>query len=80
MEADGGRRAEILPWLAALRREGLSADTDSAGRSLKGPLTQAGRLGARATLVVAGDGQVLRRPGREDVQVGSLAELEELLG
>ena len=78
--ADGGRRDEILPWLAALRRKGLSADTDYAGRSLKGQLTQAGRLGARATLVVEGDGQVLRRPGREDVQVGSLAELEELLG
>ena len=55
-------------------------DTDYAGRSLKGQLTQAGRLGARATLVVEGEGQALRRSGREDVQVGSLAELEELLG
>ncbi len=78
--ADVGRRAEILPWLADLRRRGLRADTEYAGRSLKGQLTQAGRLGARATLVVEGDGQVLRRPGREDVRVGSLEELLELLG
>jgi histidyl-tRNA synthetase len=77
--ADPRRRPEILPWLAKLRAGGLRADTDYARRSLKGQLTQAGRLGARATLVVEADGQVLRRPGREDVQVGSLAELEDLL-
>jgi histidyl-tRNA synthetase len=77
--ADASRRLEILPWLAELRRQGLRADTDYARRSLKGQLTQAGRLGARATLVVEGDGQTLRRPGQEDVQVGSLDELEELL-
>ena len=78
--ADSGRRAEILPWLAALRRKGFRADTDYAGRSLKGQLTQAGRLGARATLVVESEGQALRRSGREDIRIGSLAELEELLG
>jgi histidyl-tRNA synthetase len=77
--AEPGRRPEILPWLAELRRQGLHADTDYARRSLKGQLTQAGRLGARATLVVESDGQTLRRPGQEDVQVGSLGELEQLL-
>jgi histidyl-tRNA synthetase len=78
--ADEGRRTEILPWLAAVRAKGLRADTDYAGRSLKGQLTQAGRLHACATLVVESEGQVLRRQGAEDVPVGSLAELEELLG
>ncbi len=78
--ADLSRRREILPWLATLRARGLRGDSDYAGRSLKGQLTQAGRLGALATLVVESDGQVLRRPGREDVRVRSLAELEELLG
>jgi histidyl-tRNA synthetase len=77
--AEPSRRAEVLPWLAELRRQGLRADTDYAGRSLKGQITQAGRLGARATLVVESGGQVLRRPGQEDVQVGSLGELEQLL-
>ena len=61
-------------------REGLYADTDYAGRSLKGQLTQAGRLGARATLVVEPDGQVLRRRGEADVPVGSLAELDGAAG
>jgi histidyl-tRNA synthetase len=78
--ADRGRRAEILPWLAELRRRGLRADTDYAGRSLKGQLTQAGRVRARAILVVEGDGQTLRRPGQEDVTVGSLDELAGLVG
>jgi histidyl-tRNA synthetase len=78
--ADSGRRAEILPWLAELRRRGLRADTDYAGRSLKGQLTQAGRVRARATLVVEGDGQTLRRPGQEDVAVGSFDELAGLVG
>jgi histidyl-tRNA synthetase len=77
--ADRGRRAEILPWLAELRSKGLRADTDYAGRSFKGQVTQAGRVGARATLVVETDGQVLRRPGEPDVEVTSLAQLEELL-
>jgi histidyl-tRNA synthetase len=77
--ADRGRREEILPWLAELRARGICADTDYAGRSLKGQLTQAGRLGARATLVVEAEGQLLRRPGQEDVPVGSPTELAELL-
>jgi histidyl-tRNA synthetase len=78
--ADPSRRPEILPWLARLRAAGLRGDTDYAARSLKGQLTQAGRLGARATLVVESDALTLRRPGQEDVPVGSLAELEALLG
>jgi histidyl-tRNA synthetase len=78
--ADPGRRAEILPWLAELRRRGLRADTDYAGRSLKGQLTQAGRLRARATLVVEADALTLRRAGQEDVAVGSFDELAGLVG
>ena len=59
-----GRRS--TRWLAELRAEGVAADTDYAGRSLKGQLTQAGRLGAAATVVVGPDGAVLRRPGQAD--------------
>jgi histidyl-tRNA synthetase len=73
------RRREILPWLMLLRERGLRADTDYASRSLKGQLTQAKRLGARGTLVVDASGQVLRRPGREDVPVESPDEIPELL-
>ena len=40
-EAD---RAAVLAELAKLRRDGLRCDTDYAGRSSKGQMTQAGRL------------------------------------
>ena len=43
-EAD---RTAIVAALAELRRRGLSADMDYAGRSVKGQRTQASRLGAR---------------------------------
>jgi hypothetical protein len=62
-----------------LRERGLRADTDYASRSIKGQLTQAKRLEARGTLVVAADAQVLRRPGQEDVPVESPDEILELL-
>jgi histidyl-tRNA synthetase len=61
--------------LAAVRARGLTAETDYAGRSLKGQLTQAGRLGARVTAIVGADGVLLRERGREDVRV----ELDELV-
>jgi histidyl-tRNA synthetase len=59
-------RQQVASWLAALRRKGVSADTDYAGRSLKGQLTQSGRLGAAATVIVGLDGAVLRRAGHDD--------------
>jgi histidyl-tRNA synthetase len=59
-------RALALRWLKALRDAGVAADTDYAGRSLKGQLTQAGRVGASRTVIVGADGATLRRPGRPD--------------
>jgi histidyl-tRNA synthetase len=63
---DGADRARILPLLAELRRRGLHADTDYAGRSLKGQLTQATRLGAGWTVIVDGGQATVREKGRED--------------
>ena len=63
---DGAPRAEVAQWLAELRRRGTAADTDFAGRSLKGQLTQAARLGADAVVVVGAYGATLRRPGHAD--------------
>ena len=63
-----------LELLAELRRGGLSADVDYAGRSLKGQLTQAQRLGARTTVVVEGDRATIRRRGESDTAV-PVAEL-----
>jgi histidyl-tRNA synthetase len=59
-------RTRILPLLAELRRRGLRADMDYAGRSAKGQLTQAGRLGAGWTVIVEGDEVTVREQGRED--------------
>jgi histidyl-tRNA synthetase len=64
----------VARLLADLRATGLAVDTDYAGRSLKGQLTQAGRLGAAATVVVGGEGATLRRPGQADEPL-ALADL-----
>jgi histidyl-tRNA synthetase len=42
----------VLAKVAALRAEGVKADTDFAGRSVKGQHTQAGRLKAKEVVVV----------------------------
>jgi histidyl-tRNA synthetase len=69
----GAPRQEVARWLAELRGRGLAVDTDYAGRSLKGQLTQAGRLGAAAIVIVGPDGAVLRRSGREDEPIAPSA-------
>jgi histidyl-tRNA synthetase len=66
---DGAPRERVAQWLGELRGRGVASDTDFAGRSLKGQLTQAGRLGAVTTVVVRGDGASIRRPGHADVEV-----------
>ena len=62
---DGADRAGAGAVLAALRRRGLSADMDYAGRSVKGQFTQASRLDARVVVVVDADGARIRRPDGE---------------
>ncbi len=61
-----GARATVSPLLAALRRAGLSADTDYAGRSFKGQMTQAGRTGAETVVVVRGEDATIRRRGSDE--------------
>jgi histidyl-tRNA synthetase len=73
---DGAVRDDVLQLMAELRRSGVSCDTDYAGRSLKGQLTQAGRANAELTIIVRSDGATIRRAGLEDVQV----PLDELRG
>ncbi len=50
--ADGADRAAVLAKLMELRKAGVRADADFAGRSVKGQRTQAGRLGAKKVVVV----------------------------
>jgi histidyl-tRNA synthetase len=63
---EGADRSRVLPLLAELRRRGLRADMDYAGRSPKGQLTQASRLGAGWTVIVDGTTATVREQGRED--------------
>jgi histidyl-tRNA synthetase len=66
---EGADRQAIAKALAELRRRGLSADMDYAGRSVKGQWTQAGRLGARRVEVVG--------PGQTPDVEALAAELQE---
>jgi histidyl-tRNA synthetase len=68
-------RARVLPLLAELRRRGLRADLDYAGRSAKGQLTQAARLGTGWTVLVDGAQATVRQKGREDFR----APLDEVV-
>ena len=62
-------RVLVTRWLVELRRRGISCDTDYAGRSLKGQLTQAGRAGAVTTVVVGTERATIRRAGAADDDV-----------
>jgi histidyl-tRNA synthetase len=67
-------RTRLLAQIAAWRAEGRSVDTDYAGRSMKGQLTQAQRLGAETVVVALADGTYqVRRRGEEDRVVHDLA-------
>jgi len=69
---------DALGIVRALRDAGTAADTDYAGRSLKGQLTY-GQKHAKATLIVAADGWTLRRSGELDIAVRDIGHLREIL-
>jgi histidyl-tRNA synthetase len=66
----GAPRERVLQSLAELRRRGVSADADYAGRSFKGQMTQAGRTGARTVVIVRDDDATIRRSGADEQVVG----------
>jgi histidyl-tRNA synthetase len=74
VSTEGADRSRVVPLLAELRRRGLRADMDYGGRSRKGQLGQAGRLGAGWTVIVDGGRATVREPGRDD-WTASLDEL-----
>jgi histidyl-tRNA synthetase len=63
---DGGSREWAQAVLQQLRRAGLAADMDYAGRSTKGQLSQAARTGADTVVIVREHDAVIRRANRED--------------
>ena len=62
-------RGLVPSLLKSLRDRGVAADTDYAGRSLKGQLTQAGRSGAGTTVILRVADALIRRPGAQDEPV-----------
>ncbi len=54
--ADEGQRQRAVALTRELRRAGLAAELDLAGRGLKGQLKHANRLGARQVLILEADG------------------------
>jgi histidyl-tRNA synthetase len=77
---DGAPRPTVARWLAELRRGGVAADTDFAGRSQKGQLTQAGRLDARRIVVVGPELATLREPQSPDEELTHAEIVSRLLG
>jgi histidyl-tRNA synthetase len=75
---DAGDKPRVLPLVQQLRRGGVSTEVDYAERSLKGQLTHARRLGAKAIVEWGPERSTVRRPGRADEEVPT-AELVERL-
>ena len=59
--AEGDDRAAALALVTELRRAGLVADLDLAGRAVKGQMKQADRVGAGYALILAGKGAATLR-------------------
>jgi histidyl-tRNA synthetase len=73
------RRAHAFDFARLLRAAGIRAEVEQAGRSLKGQLRQADRIGARA-VVIFGDGiDVKNMDTGEQQQVGGAEEAMELV-
>jgi histidyl-tRNA synthetase len=67
-------RAAALVEMAKLRGQGISCDTDYAGRSLKGQRTQLARSGAKGFVHVRASGATIKRGDEErDVPVDAVA-------
>ena len=76
--ADGVKPERVLELMARLRRDGVSCDTDYAGRSLRGQEKLVDRLRPRNTLTVRDDGLVLKPWGRPSAPVSEADLLARL--
>jgi histidyl-tRNA synthetase len=69
--APESQRERALLLATELRRGGLAADLDLAGRSLRGQMRQADRLGARRAVILEDEGAELR-----DMESGEQSQIE----
>jgi histidyl-tRNA synthetase len=76
--ADPSQRRRALALAGELRHAGLSAEVDLGGRSLKGQLKQADRIGAARVLILEADGSAqlrdMRSGEQRPVEPGDLIE------
>jgi histidyl-tRNA synthetase len=70
--ADEASRERAFALVRELRAAGLRAEMDLAGRSLRGQMKQADRVGARRTVILDGDGAAQLR----DMSSGEQTELD----
>jgi histidyl-tRNA synthetase len=70
--AEDGAREGAFALVAELRRAGIRADLDLAGRAIKGQMKQADRFGARYALILSGDAQATLR----DMSSGEEREID----
>jgi histidyl-tRNA synthetase len=66
--AEDSQRERALSLVTELRRAGLRADLDLAGRGMKGQMRQADRVGARHALILDADGAIQLRDMRSGEQ------------
>jgi len=80
--ADEGQHQRAMALAVELRHAGLAAEIDLAGRTLKGQLKQADRVGARFVLILEADGSTQLRDMRSGEQraVDSAEVLDLLSG
>jgi histidyl-tRNA synthetase len=79
--ATDGQRERALALVTELRRAGLRADLDLAGRAMKGQMRHADRLGARRAVILDEDGAAqLRDMESGEQREVDLARLVEELG
>jgi histidyl-tRNA synthetase len=79
--ADAGQRLRAVALAGELRNAGLSVEVDLAGRSLKGQLKHADRIGARHALILEADGSAQLRDMKSGEQRSAdPAELIDAIG
>src|SRR3954454_7523394 len=80
--ADESQKRRAAALVAELRRAGLAVETDLAGRSLKGQLKHADRVGAAHVLILEADGaaQVRDMSSGEQRSIDPASAMEELAG
>jgi histidyl-tRNA synthetase len=76
--AEDSQREQALALVTELRRAGLRADLDLAGRGMKGQMRQADRAGAGHALILDADGSIqlrdMRSGEQREVEAGRVVE------